>query len=427
MAETSMTILGAGPATVLTALSLTDFRSFTTCRIDFHRRLTVVFGKNGTGKSSIIDAIAIILTTEFANAGARGIKSSGVEGAKSDCRRLPTVLGDTTTYEPSSSQSIQVDGYFGFDAQFAITHQLSARGSSFADLGKQIGRVLEGHEISHLPLFAVFRAVRKYGDASTDLSNSPVSRSDGYRDCLDVSRSRDGLTSWFKRQLLKRGRSGLASTEATAVLEALKTAVPSLASVEYDADLADLVVDFGAGEVPFGSLSDGQRGFFAMIAEIAIRCTQLNPQLNGDAIRQTKGLVLVDEIDLHLHPEWQRQIVRSLVETFPNIQFVVTTHSPVVLTEVEPESVVDLDRPEANFAPELSSFGKDSGWVTREVMDASTRPRWAEDALTAIKAAIRDHDDDEARRLMSSFRIQLGDQLDPELARWEAFVGEAAE
>jgi hypothetical protein len=98
-----------------------------------------------------------------------------------------------------------------------------------------------------------------------------------------------------------------------------------------------------------------------------------------------------------------------------------------VLTEVEPESVVDLDRPEANFAPELSSFGKDSGWVTREVMDASTRPRWAEDALTAIKAAIRDHDDDEARRLMSSFRIQLGDQLDPELARWEAFVGEAAE
>jgi predicted ATP-binding protein involved in virulence len=425
MAETSMTILGAEPATVLTALSLTDFRSFASCRIDFHCRLTVIFGKNGTGKSSIIDAIAIILKTEFSNAGS--IESAGILASKTDSRRLPRVLGDLTTYEPSSTRLIQVEGSYGFDEAFSIGHAVGGTSSQISHVGKRIGSVLSGHGVGNLPLFAVFRAVRKYGDASTDLSNSPVSRSDGYRDCLDVSRSRDGLTSWFKRQLLKRGRSGLASTEATAVLEALKTAVPSLASVEYDADLADLVVDFGAGEVPFGSLSDGQRGFFAMIAEIAIRCTQLNPQLNGDAIRQTKGLVLVDEIDLHLHPEWQRQIVRSLVETFPNIQFVVTTHSPVVLTEVEPESVVDLDRPEANFAPELSSFGKDSGWVTREVMDASTRPRWAEDALTAIKAAIRDHDDDEARRLMSSFRIQLGDQLDPELARWEAFVGEAAE
>ena len=425
MAETSMAILGAEPATILTSISLTDFRSFTSCRIDFQRRLTVIFGKNGTGKSSIIDAIAIILNTEFGNVDA--IESAGIIATKADCRRVPTVLGGTTTYEPSSARSIALDGSFGFGTSFLIKHQLGGMDIGIASLGRPIGGVLRGYDAGDLPLFAVFRAVRRYVDAATDLSNSPISRSDGYRDCLDVSRSRDGLTSWFKRQLLKRGRSGLASTEATAVLEALKTAVPSLASVEYDADLADLVVDFGAGEVPFGSLSDGQRGFFAMIADIAIRCTQLNPQLNGEAIRQTKGLVLVDEIDLHLHPEWQRQIVRSLVETFPNIQFVVTTHSPIVLTEVEPASVVDLDRPEAKFAPELSSFGKDSGWVTREVMDASTRPRWADDALTAIKAAIRDQDDDEARRLMSSFRIQLGDQLDPELARWEAFVGEAAE
>ena len=337
------------------------------------------------------------------------------------------VLGETTTYEPSSSLSIQFEGSGGLDVPLLIARNVDGQDIGIGSLGHPIGKILTAYEVGDLPLFAVFRAVRKYGDASTDLSNSPISRSDGYRDCHDVSRSRDGLASWFKRQLLKRGRSGLASAEATSVLKALILAVPSLLSVDYDADLADLVVDFGAGEVPFGSLSDGQRGFFAMIADIAIRCTQLNPQLNGEAIRQTKGLVLVDEIDLHLHPEWQRQIVRSLVETFPNIQFVVTTHSPIVLTEVEPASVVDLDRPEAKFAPELSSFGKDSGWVTREVMDASTRPRWAEDALTAIKAAIRDQDDDEARRLMSSFRIRLGDQLDPELARWEAFVGEAAE
>jgi hypothetical protein len=360
----------------------------------------------------------------LANAGT--LESSGFGSSEADRRRLATILGDTTTYEPSSSLSIGVFGSYGLKEAFPIRHVL-AGSSGIGHVGKLIGRILAASTTGDLPLFAVFRAVRSYGDTTTDLSNSPISRGDGYRQCLDVSRNRDALTSWFKRQLLKRGRSGLASTEATAVLDALIKAVPSLTSVEYDADLADLVVNFGAGEVPFGSLSDGQRGFFAMIAEIAIRCTQLNPQLNGEAIRQTTGLVLIDEIDLHLHPEWQRQIVRSLVETFPKIQFVVTTHSPIVLTEVESTSVVDLDRPEAGFAPELSSFGKDSGWVTRNVMDAATRPKWASDALSAIEAAIDDRNDDEARRLIHALGARLGDQLDPEVIRWEAFVGEAAE
>jgi predicted ATP-binding protein involved in virulence len=254
MADSSMAFLGSEPATALTALSLTDFRSFETCRIDFHRRLTVVFGKNGTGKSSIIDAVAMILNKELANASS--VEGAGVAASKTDARRLKKILGDVTTYEPSSTWSIQAFGDFGLEALSTFL-EFRSTWTTTSHVGKRIESILSSNRVGDLPLFAVFRAVRKYGDAATDLSNSPVSRSDGYRDCLDVSRSRDGLTSWFKRQLLKRGRSGLASTEATAVLEALKTAVPSLASVEYDADLADLVVDFGAGEVPFGSLSDG--------------------------------------------------------------------------------------------------------------------------------------------------------------------------
>ena len=425
MADSAVAVLGSESATVLTSLSLTDFRSFETCRIDFRRRLTVVFGKNGTGKSSIIDAVAIVLNEELTDAGVH----QGLGGSldKADRRRIANALGSSTVYESSLNLAIYGEGSFGSDRPSSYSIPRTGKGLSVRPGGGWIGRVLGLTQEGQLPLFAVFRAVRSYGDNAIDLSNSPISRGDGYRNCLDVSRSRDGLTSWFKRQLLKRGRSGLASTEAIAVLDALVRAVPSLESVECDADLADLVVNFGAGEVPFGSLSDGQRGFFAMIAEIAIRCSQLNPQFNGEAIRQTQGLVLVDEIDLHLHPEWQRRIICSLTTTFPEIQFVVTTHSPIVLSEVAAASIIDLDRPEAGFTPELSSYGKDSGWVTRHVMDAPTRPQWTADALTAIEAAIDNRNDDEARRLINSLRIQLGDQLDPDLIHWEAFVGEAAE
>jgi predicted ATP-binding protein involved in virulence len=416
--------LGTEMATFLTSLELTNFRSFESALFRFPKRLTVVFGKNGSGKSSIVDAIAMILTGEFLNAGVPG----GVFPLPSDTRRIAKSFGEQTVYEPAPSRKIEARGHFGFGEGFVIAQQVptEANESDYGRVGNGIRRQLQSSEETNLHLFAVFRAKREYHDSKADFSTLPVGRADGYTACLDLARSSDTLRSWFKRQVLKRGRTGVASGEAQTVLEALRVAIPNLLNVDYDADLADLVVNFGEGEVPFGSLSDGQRGFFGMVAEIAIRCTQLNPHLNGEAIRKTEGLVLVDEIDLHLHPEWQREIVRSLIATFPGLQFVLTTHSPIVLTEVERLSVIDLDRPADQFVPELSSFGKDSGWVTRHLMDAPTRPSWAASEFTKIENAVDNGDDDEARRLIQLMKERL-DDLDPDLIRWEAFVGEAAE
>ena len=83
---------------------------------------------------------------------------------------------------------------------------------------------------------------------------------------------------------------------------------------------------------PFGYLSDGYRNLLGLVADIAFRCFRINPHLGEDAAKKTKGIVLIDELDLHLHPKWQKQVVKNLHETFPYIQFVVTTHSPLVLS-----------------------------------------------------------------------------------------------
>jgi predicted ATP-binding protein involved in virulence len=418
--------IGTETSTFLTSLDLNNFRAFEEQHFTFATRLTVVFGKNGTGKSSVVDALATVLLAQIANA--RIDIKPAVWVGDSDTRRIPKNIGDRTVYEPAPFRRLQVSGQFWMGRVVDIdidTRKKSTFDEDYSIVGRTIRQALESSEGENLPLFAVFRAQRRYDNEHEDLSNNPAGREDGYRYCLDVARSRDGLTSWFKRQLLKRGRQGTPSPEAEVVVAALRQAVPNLVSMEYDADLADLVVDFGLGEVPFGSLSDGQRGFFAMIAEIAIRCTQLNPHLNGQAATQTQGLVLIDEIDLHLHPEWQRKVVRALVETFVNVQFVVTTHSPIVLTEVDSKSIIDLDRPEADFVPKLSSFGKDSGWVTRYVMNAATRPNWASEAFEKLESAIDQGANEEARSLIRSLRQQLGDDLDPELVEWEAFVGGA--
>jgi len=81
-----------------------------------------------------------------------------------------------------------------------------------------------------------------------------------------------------------------------------------------------------------------------MVADIAHRASRLNPHFANDAANKTNGVVLIDEIDLHLHPKWQRRVVSDLQNAFPNLQFIATTHSPFILQSLEPGEVIDLDQ-----------------------------------------------------------------------------------
>jgi hypothetical protein len=81
-----------------------------------------------------------------------------------------------------------------------------------------------------------------------------------------------------------------------------------------------------------------------MVADIAYRCVTLNPHLNQKALEKTNGLVLIDEIDLHLHPKWQKRVVNDLKKTFPQIQFIATTHSPFIVQSLQSDEVINLDK-----------------------------------------------------------------------------------
>ncbi len=95
--------------------------------------------------------------------------------------------------------------------------------------------------------------------------------------------------------------------------------------------------------MPFNYLSDGYRNMVAMLADISYRAIRLNPHLEQDAAKKTKGIVLIDELDMHLHPKWQRRIVQDLQNAFPDMQFIATTHSPFILQSLESGQVIDLN------------------------------------------------------------------------------------
>ena len=96
--------------------------------------------------------------------------------------------------------------------------------------------------------------------------------------------------------------------------------------------------------VPFTSLSDGYRNVIKIILDIATRMCILNPYQKGNALKNTPGIVVIDEIDLSLHPTWQRKIIGILKELFPRIQFICATHSPFIIQSLEEGELITLDQ-----------------------------------------------------------------------------------
>jgi len=144
------------------------------------------------------------------------------------------------------------------------------------------------------------------------------------------------------------------------------------------------MIDLPNRTLPFSYLSDGFRNMVAMVADIAVRCASLNPQFKGDAARNTPGVVMIDEIDLHLHPKWQRRVVNDLLNAFPKIQFVATTHSPFVIQSLpvlDSVQLLNLDNPNAE-----DFVNKSVEDITEEIQGVEV-PQRSQRYLEMVRAA----------------------------------------
>jgi predicted ATP-binding protein involved in virulence len=170
------------------------------------------------------------------------------------------------------------------------------------------------------------------------------------------------------------------------------------------------------GILEVNQLSDGVRNMIALVADIAYRMVRLNSGFGRDAVRQTPGLVLIDEVDMHLHPEWQQIVLSNLTAAFPKLQFVVTTHSPQVLSTVKHEQVRLLSENIAGEAvaaiPEARTYGRSNADVLEAVMAVSPEPAVPEsDALNQYRALIEQGNwrSEEAKELRRRLSAVLGE------------------
>ena len=222
------------------------------------------------------------------------------------------------------------------------------------------------------------------------------------------------FADWMKAQLALSSELDVAAQHLRVLQRAVAQFLPEYDNLRVEGDDEPrLVLDRKGVALEVTQLSDGERGALGLVLDLARRLSIANPSVD-DPLAKAEAVILIDEIDLHLHPKWQRRIVGNLTATFPRCQFIATTHSPQVIGEVEHGRVQIIANGRV-YSPSRS-FGMDSSSVLEEIMDADSRTAEVQTLLAALSAAIGKQEFERARNLLSELVHHVG-VGDPEVTR----------
>jgi predicted ATP-binding protein involved in virulence len=406
-------------------LLMKNFNGFDYRELKFHPQFNLLAGDNATGKSSVLDALAIGAGSWFL--GLPGIgKGPGIDSR--EVRLLGHQHPDSFTFEKQFAARIECSG-FVMGKSITWARELRREGgrttsvdaTSMRDAARDAGERVRAGEAVTLPLISTYGTERLWFEKShkpkpaNHGTRRLPSRLDGYRDCFHFTIQESALIDWIRDQTTASLPDRRDTTALTLVKQAVLGCMEGASHLSYDGRYKDLIVFLGKqGAQLFRNLSDGQRIMLTLVGDLARRATMLNPHLGKSALLETRGVVMIDELDLHLHPKWQRRVIGDLKRTFPGLQFITTTHSPQLIGEARPEEITVLDGNKASAPPR--SFGIDSSRVLEEVMGASSRNQSVESLLAQLFTSIDSEDFDTARVFLNQAEAQLGLD-DPEITR----------
>jgi predicted ATP-binding protein involved in virulence len=336
----------------ISKISLRNFKCYEHLDLELQPGVNLFYGVNGTGKTSILEGINIAAGSFF-------MKLSSVDNR--DIKRTDIRL-ESKNGMPSPEYQVPVEikaEGFVLEKHIKWSRELntisggitSINAKEIEKLSLQAASYVQNGELKQLPIIAYFSTQRLFTERKEqrkDAAKNPVGRFSGYYNALNATNTRKHIQAWFKdaeyEQYQKR------QTDTTFTNHGLE-GIKSLLLKYFEEDWIRIyyyapesneqlesglyIVHKNGNIIPEGLLSDGYRNFLWLLIEIAWRCYILNPFLGQEAAAKTKGIVTIDEVDLHLHPKWQQRIVPILAEAFPNIQFVISTHSPIVLSSVK--------------------------------------------------------------------------------------------
>lgn len=447
----------------LDSITIKNFRCFDELTITLHPEMTVLIAPNGSGKTTILDAarIAVWPFVKAFDLGSQAGKSATIQ--IEDVR----LIKSTKSMEPTVPAFVKAAGTWEDDKLHQWCQERDKlkrntntigdqRTKDLTKLGKTLQKKVRDHQPINLPLIVYLGTGRlwyqgRYTGAVADkkFDSSVHSRLWGYQNCITATSSYKQFEDWFawvfkgyREQQIAQLKDSLYSFDedefdkfkaaVTVVQKAvnlLTEKVTGWKNLQYLEGQQQLIMEHAEhGFLPLSLLSDGLRNMTVIVSDIAFRCIKLNPHLGEQAAEKTRGIVMIDEVDMFLHPAWQQRVLGSLREAFPNIQFIVTTHSPQVLSTVPKDCIRILgqnsDHQSVAQEPLSSTYGQPSSEVMLSVMHVDPQPPIEErDDLQQLTEWVDqgDYDAKPVKKKLNDLKQALGAQH-PQLQKIERSI-----
>ena len=395
----------------ISSLTLERYRCFAKIHIDFDPYLTIISAPNGEGKTAILDAVAISLRLFIDTL---QNKKGSLGFAKEDIQLVASPESTMENYLPHEPTKLCAEAWFWGEKLSwsrelrsimpgAKTTTKDAKNLSQIALGylytlKAANAINEDAKGWPLPLISYYGTGRLFSYIKASSRKQPGrSRLDGYEDCLNPNSSYKAFLAWYgpmSSEAQAESQSGLsAGHRAQERVKAVNGVIQRVMEptgwkgIRWDfVNREPLAFHSDGRTFPVRLLSDGVRNMLAMAADMAFRCSQLNPEFGENVANKTPGVVLIDEIDMHLHPEWQHSVLSRLMSVFPKIQFLVSTHSPEVISTFKKEHIRVVKHGQV-ISPSCQTSGVPSDIILANVMGVD--PVWGE--LEAAKWLTRYH------------------------------------
>lgn len=333
----------------LKKIEIENFKCFEREIIELHPQLNILIGNNASGKTSLLEALRILIGSLYLafDKYKERLEMPGI--LKDDIRlkstsnslepQLPTKVSAWAEIDETFTKSLKLQNpkeIIWLRSIETLSGKTTTReAKEMMSVSKNIQESVRSGESVNIPLTAYFSTDRyKKEHRGSNSISTAGSRMRGYFNSLDTTTNTKFFLNLYFTETLDEIQNKTSSEMLAAVNSAVRECIHCDA-IRYDLKTQTLLMAYNNGDLlPFDLLSDGVRCMLAMVMEIAFRCYLLNPHLGDEAPKATKGVVLIDEIDLHLHPSWQIHILNDLRNAFPNIQFIVTTHAPLVISQV---------------------------------------------------------------------------------------------
>lgn len=352
------------------SINIVNFKGFENKTINFNGNLTVVIGNNTAGKTTLLKALQVGLGAYLQSLKQLpgGVPYRRNFSSLDKFMRFDKELRDyrhneekpriTINAEYPKTESlcdncpkvsfVPINWYREFAGNYT-THTRACAGELIDAVHQMESLRYDKKQKSIYPLVLSFGAKRTSDSQARSTSNvkERVSRVEkAYKFALHDKVDFESAIEWLKRydKNIKDNKEFEGTREA--FFEALQTAIPALSEIEFDKGEIEAIVSV-TGHTPsrhhFSYMSDGLQSMINIVSEIAHRCIELNGFLGSNAVKMTPGVIMIDEIDLYLHPHWQKHVLQDLTKAFPMIQFIVSTHSPFIVQSLQEGQLISFD------------------------------------------------------------------------------------